>query len=145
MQTIYERIESLIARRGLTKKAFCEQLNISTGNFGDWKRNASAPSARKLIEIAAFFDVSLDWLMTGQEYRARYGRLDESRVSESNEPYFFESQWQLDCRLSELPEKERAFIAEYLAFCGYRREQETRKTENRGQPHAEADAAREET
>ncbi|MFC4099820.1 helix-turn-helix domain-containing protein [Paenibacillus xanthanilyticus] len=119
MQTIYERIESLIALRGMSKKAFCEQLNISTGNFGDWKRNASAPSARKLIEIAAFFDVSLDWLMTGAEFRARPGR-----VSESREPYFFAPNWQLDCRLSELPEKERAFIAEYLAFSGYRRDRE---------------------
>lgn len=38
MQTIYERIEYLIKQKGLTKKSFCEQLNISTGNMGDWKR-----------------------------------------------------------------------------------------------------------
>ncbi|MFB9329943.1 helix-turn-helix domain-containing protein [Paenibacillus aurantiacus] len=126
MQTIYERIESLIARRGMAKKAFCEQLNISTGNFGDWKRNVSAPSARKLIEIAAFFDVSLDWLMTGREFQPR-----QARVNESREPYFFESRWQLDCRISDLPEKERAFITEYLAFSGFRKEQEAKLTEQR--------------
>lgn len=40
MQTIYERIEYLIKQEGLTKKSFCEQLNISTGNMGDWKRGS---------------------------------------------------------------------------------------------------------
>lgn len=66
MQSIYERIEHLIAERGMTKKAFCQQLKISTGNLGDWKRGKSIPSTNKLIEIASFFDVSLDWLMIGR-------------------------------------------------------------------------------
>lgn len=37
-QTIYQRIEALIKDRGMTKKAFCEKLKISSGNLGDWRR-----------------------------------------------------------------------------------------------------------
>ena len=70
--SIYERIELLIKNAGMTKKAFCLELGISTGNLGDWKRGKSTPSTNKLIEIAAFFNVSLDWLMTGREKQAEY-------------------------------------------------------------------------
>ena len=66
MSSIYERIEYLIKQKGMTKKAFCEQLNISTGNMGDWKRGKSTPGTHKLIEIGAFFHVSLDWLILGK-------------------------------------------------------------------------------
>lgn len=117
MQTIYERIEALIKQKKMTKKAFCEELKISTGNFGDWKRNISAPSARKLIEIAGYFNVSLDWLMTGKERR------DFGNVREQEAEYFFDKKGQLNCRLEDLPERERIFITEYLAFSTYRRQQ----------------------
>jgi transcriptional regulator with XRE-family HTH domain len=100
----------------MTKKAFCEDLHISTGNFGDWKRGKTAPSANKLIEIAKYFNVSLDWLMTGTN-RGKEG------IKEGKEPYFFDSEGQLNCRLEDLPEKEREFIKEYLKFVEYRRQQ----------------------
>lgn len=117
MQTIYERIEALIKQQKMTKKAFCEELKISTGNFGDWKRNISAPSARKLIEIASYFNVSLDWLMTGKE------RSEANGVHEKEADYFFDKKGQLNCRLEDLPTRERIFITEYLAFSAHRRQQ----------------------
>lgn len=81
MESIYERIEHLIGEREMTKKAFCQQLKISTGNLGDWKRGKSIPSTNKLIEIASFFDVSLDWLAIGRPSK-------ESMVREKREDYF---------------------------------------------------------
>lgn len=114
MQSIYGRIESLIKQKGMTKKSFCEQLSISTGNFGDWKRGKSTPSTNKLIEISAFFNVSLDWLIVGKEP----GSL---MIKEKQGPYLWEDVEQL----SELPlsEKEKEFIKEYIKFAEYRKNQ----------------------
>lgn len=119
MQSIYERIEYLIKRQGLTKKSFCEQLNISTGNMGDWKRGKSTPGTHKLIEIAGFFHVSLDWLILG--------KMNESTetVKESGEEYFFGQIRQLNCQTEELLPKEKEFIKEYIAFTQYRKLMET--------------------
>uniref|UniRef100_A0AAE9IBG4 Helix-turn-helix transcriptional regulator n=1 Tax=Paenibacillus polymyxa TaxID=1406 RepID=A0AAE9IBG4_PAEPO len=64
-QTIYQRIEALIKDRGMTKKAFCEKLKISSGNLGDWRRGKTTPGTAHLIQISDFFNVSLDWLMKG--------------------------------------------------------------------------------
>ena len=120
MQSIYERIEHLIAEKGMTKKAFCEQLKISTGNLGDWKRGKSIPSTNKLIEIASFFDVSLDWLMIGRLSK-------EAIVREKREDYFFNVLRQLDCQESELSAVEQAFISEYIEFTRYRKLKESKE------------------
>ncbi|OKP98938.1 helix-turn-helix domain-containing protein [Paenibacillus sp. P46E] len=116
MQSIYERIEYLIKQKGITKKSFCEQLNISTGNMGDWKRGKSTPGTHKLIEIGAFFHVSLDWLILG--------RKTPEMVREGSEEYFFGQIRQLNCQSNELLPEEQNFIKEYIAFTQYRKQKE---------------------
>lgn len=113
MSSIYERIEFLIKQKGLTKKSFCEQLNISTGNMGDWKRGKSTPGTHKLIEIGAFFHVSLDWLILG--------KTTAERVREGGGEYFSGQIRQLNCQSDELLPNEKEFIKEYIAFAQYRR------------------------
>lgn len=113
MQSIYERIEYLIKQKGMTKKAFCEQLGISTGNMGDWKRGKSTPGTHKLIEIGAFFQVSLDWLILG--------KTAPDMVREGSENYFFDQLRQLNCQTDGLLPDEKAFIKEYIEFTEYRK------------------------
>lgn len=128
MQSIYQRIEHLIESRGMTKKAFCENLGISTGNFGDWKRGKTTPSTNKLIEISGYFDVSLDWLIIGKgssspgvkEIRERYGTDDPQCTAEQ-------------IRASNLSEHEKHFIKEYLEFTEYRKH----RNKNAGQEAGE--------
>lgn len=117
MQSIYERIEQMIKSSGMTKKAFGERLGISAGNLGDWRRGKSTPSTHKLIEIAAYFSVSLDWLMTGKEWQAE-------EVKETGSRYFFDDLRQSDCQTAELTEEEKAFLREYVEFAAYRRNRE---------------------
>jgi transcriptional regulator with XRE-family HTH domain len=115
MQSIYQRIEQLIKERGMTKKAFCEQLGISTGNFGDWKRGKTTPGTNKLIEIASFFNASLDWIMLGRDVQGEV-------LKESRDLYFFEASGQLNCQGESLSEAEKDFILEYIEFTRFRKE-----------------------
>ncbi|UQZ35209.1 transcriptional regulator [Paenibacillus sp. PK3_47] len=114
MQSIYERIEYMIKQKGITKKSFCEQLNISTGNMGDWKRGKSTPGTHKLIEIGAFFHVSLDWLILG--------KTAAETVRENGEGYSSAQIRQLNCQIGELEPQEKAFIEEYMEFLQYRKQ-----------------------
>jgi transcriptional regulator with XRE-family HTH domain len=98
--------------RGMTKKLFCEQLGISTGNLGDWKRGKSTPSTNKLVEISSFFDVSLDWLILGKEQEA-------FQLKENAGTYVWD---ELEDHVS-LSEKEKEFIKEYIEFTRYRKQQ----------------------
>ncbi|MEK4877663.1 MULTISPECIES: helix-turn-helix domain-containing protein [Paenibacillus] len=114
MQTIYERIEYLIKQKGLTKKSFCEQLNISTGNMGDWKRGKTTPGTHKLIEIGDFFHVSLDWLILGKDI--------PDTVRESGVDYDLSGVQLSESRVDELLPAEKNFIKEYIAFAEYRKQ-----------------------
>lgn len=114
MQTIYERIEYLIKQKGLTKKSFCEQLNISTGNMGDWKRGKSTPGTHKLIEIGAFFQVSLDWLILGKN--------TPEILRESNATYSLGEVQSTEGQADTLLPEEKEFIKEYIAFVEYRKQ-----------------------
>ncbi|WDH95313.1 helix-turn-helix domain-containing protein [Paenibacillus urinalis] len=118
--SIYLRIEELINKRGMTKKAFCEELKISTGNLGDWKRGQSIPSTAKLIEIAAFFDVSLDWIMVGRSEMM----INEQSISYEAEDH---SERQAERAISELTVKEQEFIKEYIEFTRYRKQKRADK------------------
>ncbi|CAM2981545.1 helix-turn-helix transcriptional regulator [Paenibacillus sediminis] len=114
MQSIYERIELLIEARNMTKKAFCEQLGISTGNLGDWKRGKSTPSTNKLVEIASFFNVSLDWLIIGRDPKAEI-------INDMKERYCPDAMKQLNIQNDDLSEQEIQFIREYIEFVKYRK------------------------
>lgn len=128
MQSIYQRIEHLIENRGMTKKAFCEALGISTGNFGDWKRGKTTPSTNKLIEIAAFFSVSLDWLIIGRG--SPFPEIKETR--EGYDADLASGKETIDpTLLTELAQNEKEFIREYLEFSAYRKDKERNKDTNR--------------
>ncbi|MGF7046515.1 transcriptional regulator with XRE-family HTH domain [Paenibacillus sp. DS2015] len=114
MQTIYERIELLVKNKGMTKKFFCEELVISTGNLGDWKRGKSTPSTNKLIEIGAYFEVSLDWLILGRGPQSELLR-------ESQKSYLVDELQRANSPDYILSKKEKDFIQEYIQFADYRR------------------------
>lgn len=60
---IYERIQELMASRGIKKTVFASAIGVSSGNVYDWQSGRSSPSVEKLVRIADYFDVSLDYLV----------------------------------------------------------------------------------
>ncbi|QPR66863.1 helix-turn-helix transcriptional regulator [Lysinibacillus macroides] len=69
MNEIGKRIKQLRGQRNVKAIELAEAIGASQGNISDWEndKKKSTPTAKYLIAIANFFDVSLDWLMTGEE------------------------------------------------------------------------------
>ena len=57
------RLQELRKQMGLTQKELAQKLNMSAGNLCDWEKGRTEPDIKKLIELADFFDVSLDELL----------------------------------------------------------------------------------
>ena len=69
---IGKRIQEIIDRKCRSQAEFAERLlNDSTCNkkVSDWVRGVNLPKIDTLIDIAQLGGVSLDWLLTGREYR----------------------------------------------------------------------------
>lgn len=77
--TIYERYCMLRDERGLKDATVASIANIGKSTFSDWKSGRSIPKNEKLVKIANALEVSLDYLMTGEEKEAdRYYINDET-------------------------------------------------------------------
>lgn len=50
----------------LTQKDFAEVTGIRPSTISDWKKNGNLPTGDAAIKIANYFDISLDYLLTGK-------------------------------------------------------------------------------
>lgn len=64
MYAIYEK---LLNERGFKNADVARATGISNMTLSDWKRGVSTPKQDKLMRIADFLGVSIDYLMTGEE------------------------------------------------------------------------------
>ena len=63
----YENFEKLCKINNVKPGTVSKATGISTATLTSWKQGKYTPKQDKLALIAEFFDVSLDYLMTGEE------------------------------------------------------------------------------
>lgn len=71
MTTIGKRIKELRTSIELSQKELAENLGVSRGNVGDWESEKSKPGADALLNLSEYFNVTVDWLLSGKEPDAR--------------------------------------------------------------------------
>lgn len=64
--TINERIAEVVKSSGLTKSAFAKRINISQPSLSQIIGKITNPSNQTVAAICREFDVSEDWLRTGE-------------------------------------------------------------------------------
>ena len=69
MYEVYCKLRDL---RGVKDADVVRATGITKSTFSDWKSGRSEPKKEKLQKIADFFDVSLEYLMTGEEQNGYY-------------------------------------------------------------------------
>ncbi len=61
------RVKELRESKGLSQAKLAKALNVGTGSVGMWESTDQIPPIRKLIRIAEYFDVSIDYLIGREE------------------------------------------------------------------------------
>ncbi len=69
---IIERIESLLKLQNKQAKDLCEHAHISQNTYSNWKRRGTEPNAKYIADIADFLNVSVRYLLTGEEDSDNY-------------------------------------------------------------------------
>ncbi len=64
---MYEIFERLLQEKGLKAADVSRATGIKSPVFSEWKKGKSKPNTEKMIKIAKFLDVSVEYLMTGKE------------------------------------------------------------------------------
>lgn len=64
---MYEIFEQLLQSYGITAYKFCKDAGIAQSTISTWKKNGNLISPEIGKTIAEYFNVSVDYLMTGKE------------------------------------------------------------------------------
>ncbi|GAQ24171.1 helix-turn-helix domain-containing protein [Tepidanaerobacter syntrophicus] len=64
---IGERIKHLREESRITQAELAKEIGVSPGNVGDWERGRAKPRFDALLALSRFFQISVDWLMTGED------------------------------------------------------------------------------
>lgn len=64
---MYEIFAQLLLQKGLKAADVCRATGIKSPVFSEWKKGKSKPNTEKMLKIANFLGVSIEYLMTGEE------------------------------------------------------------------------------
>ena len=76
----YENYAKLKEVKGVNDFAVSKATGIAPATMSDWKNGRTEPKIDKLQKIADYFNVSIEYLMTGK---------DTEKVSDSGKKYYF--------------------------------------------------------
>ncbi|API91556.1 transcriptional regulator [Virgibacillus pantothenticus] len=63
-----DRLKKLRATKNLSQQELAKKLNISRGTYAHYEINKRQPDYGTLKKISNFFNVSIDYLITGNEH-----------------------------------------------------------------------------
>jgi len=72
MSTFQERLISLKKEKQVLQKDIADNLSISLRSYQDYEKGNAEPKMKYLIEIADYFDVSIDYLVGRSDDPKRY-------------------------------------------------------------------------
>ena len=68
LDSIVLRILNMVECSKLTDKEIVQKSGISTSSISAWRKGKANPSTDAIIKLAAFFQVSTDYLLTGKNW-----------------------------------------------------------------------------
>lgn len=107
MEMIGDRIKQLRKREGLNQVEFCETINLGQSRLSEIESNKTKPSFETLLSIKEKFNVSLDWLSTGET-----AQISENVYLNSNA--LLETELELLQRFRELDTRDKKEVIAYI-------------------------------
>lgn len=62
---IVNRINALLAEKGISKQEFYKSCNITSASYSLWNQGKTSPRRKNLEVIADYLDTNIDYLLTG--------------------------------------------------------------------------------
>lgn len=77
---MYEIFEKILELKGLKPIDVANGTGIRKSSFTEWKNGKSKPNTEKMIKIAHFLDVSVEYLVTGEDVKGKEYFLNDETV-----------------------------------------------------------------
>lgn len=64
---MYNTFQKLLDQKGVTAYKVAKETGLTTATLTNWKKGRYTPKQDKLQKIAEYFDVTVDYLLTGED------------------------------------------------------------------------------
>ena len=79
---MYSIFEQLLQKYGVSTYKVSKDTGIAQSVFSSWKNGISTPKADKIQKIADYFNVSPEYLMTGEEQNGYYLNEETAKLAQ---------------------------------------------------------------
>ena len=80
---MYEIFQKLCDERGIKPATVAKETGIATSTLTDWKHGRYVPKPKKLQQIADFFGVSVEYIMTGVQPEGYYLNDETAKIAQA--------------------------------------------------------------
>ena len=63
---LVEILDFLLEKKGISRRQFCSQIDIPPSTIAAWKHKNILPNTELICKVADFLNVSIDWLVKGE-------------------------------------------------------------------------------
>ena len=63
---MYEKFERLLSERNLTAYQVAKETGLTSTMFSEWKSGKAKPKADKLLKLAEYFKVPIEYFLKGE-------------------------------------------------------------------------------
>lgn len=106
MSNFWERVDEELEYKGMNRKTLATEVGFNLGNIGKGIQLGSSPSADTAVKIARVLNVSVEYLVTGQDSSFKKENLDLQKYRKYSS---FISQ------LDNLPENQKELVKTMVA------------------------------
>lgn len=78
----WERVEFELDKKGMNKKTLANEANFSMSNISKGKKDNNSPSAETAVKISKILNVSVEYLVTGENQTLKNEGLDLKKFRE---------------------------------------------------------------
>lgn len=106
MSNFWERVDEELEYKGLNRKTLATEVGFNLGNIGKGIQLGSSPSADTAVKIAKVLNVSVEYLVTGQDSSFKKENIDLKKYREYSS---------LISQIDSLPENQKELIREIVS------------------------------
>lgn len=67
--TVFERIDKIVKEKGIVPSKMMKDLGFSNGLYSQWRSGSQKPSSSKIVAIAEYLDVPVDYFFSGESVK----------------------------------------------------------------------------
>ncbi len=125
------QLKMIREEQGLSQSQLAKKLGVSQGTIGNWESGIREPNFDTISKIADYFDVSIDYLITGTQENSSPDQTEDKELSKID--------IMISAEAKGLSDKDKQEILTFIQYKKFQKETEPSSTSSKARVFTTAD------